>query len=167
MEVIAPGVPRVAARSSIELVFDTFGIEELQGGQTVLVGDVLRITLSEDQLTHVLLDAIGSLGQTLTVTLELFCLSREPASTQYPEIVELIVVVKDGLHRLHTTHRETRHRTVGLVSQHAVVVLDIGDDASNEILLKEGYLVHEVFRGDRAIGHHDNHWLHLSISQEV
>ena len=122
MEVIAPGVPRVAARSRIELILDTLGIEELQGGETVLVGDVLRIALGEDELAHVLLDTVGDLGEALTITLKLLCLSREPASTQHPEVFELIVVVEDGLHRLHATHRETSHRTVGLVCQHTVVV---------------------------------------------
>ena len=104
MEVIAPGVPRVAARSSIELILDALGIEELQRGETILVGDILRIALGEHQLAHVLLDAIGSLGETLVIALELFLLSREPASTQHPEIVELIIVVEDGLHRLHASH---------------------------------------------------------------
>ena len=104
MQVVTPGVPGMATRSCIELVLDAFSIEEFQGSQAILVGDIFRIALGEDQLAHVLLNAIGSLGETLVVTLELFLLSREPASTQHPEIVELIIVVEDGLHRLHASH---------------------------------------------------------------
>ncbi len=85
MEVVAPGVPGVATRSSIELVFDTLGIEELQGSEAVLIGNVLKISLGEDELAHVLLDTVGSFSETLTITLELFCLCREPTGTQHPE----------------------------------------------------------------------------------
>ena len=79
MKVVAPGVPRVTARSSIELILDTCGIEEFQGGKTVLISDILRIALGEYQLTNVLLDTIGSLVHALTITLELLGLSRKPA----------------------------------------------------------------------------------------
>ena len=104
MQVVTPCVPGMATRSCIELVLDAFSIEEFQGSQTILIGDILRIALGEDQLAHVLLDAIGSLGETLVITLELFLLGREPACAEHPEIVELIIVVEDGLHRLHATH---------------------------------------------------------------
>ena len=167
MQIVAPGVPGVSARSRIELKLDALGIEEFQRGETVLIGDILRITLGEDQLAHILLDTIGSLGEALVVTLELLSLGREPACTEHPEVVELIVVVQDGFHRLHTTHRESSHRTMSLVGQYTVVSFDKWDDAGHKILLKEGNLVHEILRSDGAVRHHDNHRLHLSFSQQV
>ena len=104
MQVITPCVPGMSTRSRIELVLDAFCIEEFQGGQPILVSDILRIALGEDKLTHVLLNTIGGLDETLVVALELLFLGREPTSTQHPEIVELVVVVEDGLHRLHASH---------------------------------------------------------------
>ena len=62
---------------------------------------------------------------------------------------------------------ESCHRTVRLVGIYAIVVLDIRNDAGNEILLKEGHLVHEVLRRDGTVRHDYHHGLHLTLSQEV
>ena len=167
VEVVAPGVPGVAAGSRVVLVLDTLGIEELQCGETVLISDVLRIALGEDELAHVLLDTGSSLGEALVITLELLLLSGEPAGAEHPEILELIVVVEDGLHRLHTSHGEACHSAMGIIGNDTIVILDEGDDAAYEILLEEGHLVHEVLGGDGAVGHHHNHGLHFTLGQEV
>ena len=69
----------MTTRSGIELILDTCGIEELQGGETILIGDILRVALGEHELTHVLLDTISGFVHALTITFELLCLGREPA----------------------------------------------------------------------------------------
>jgi hypothetical protein len=59
MQVVAPSVPSVAARSRIILVLDTLGIEELQRGQAVLIGNILRVALGEDELAHIGIEPLG------------------------------------------------------------------------------------------------------------
>ena len=117
-------IPYIEDNYRVVLIFDVGCVEKFKCGKTILIGDILRITLCKYKLTHIFLDTVSSLIKALAITFELLLLGREPSSTQHPEICKLIVVVKNGLHRFHTTHRQTSHRTMGLISNYTIVIFD-------------------------------------------
>ena len=83
IQVIAPNVPGMAARSLIVLIVNALGIKELERGKTILIGDVLGTALGEHQLVDI---GFGrSFVQSLAIAVKLILLGGEPSGAQYTE----------------------------------------------------------------------------------